>query len=130
MKKQPKKIIEKLSIFLIVYLFLSIFGAFLNTLVVKSNGNKMPVYTKYIVERSDHFDFQNKNKVNFFYLSDIFEFNYKYKSDSYFMWFSIGDVMVVSSVILAFYLLFWFLIEKTKNYKKSRKVKTFPKIKK
>ena len=77
--KKQRKIIFNLVIFALLLSILFL-GGMLNILVKDSNGNKMPVlidisYSKYFND-NDYFSYQNKNNVNYWFLSDIFKGNF------------------------------------------------------
>lgn len=61
-------------------------GVAFNTVAVFNNDCKMPVLASYNYNGEKHFTFNNKDDINFFYLSDIFKlFQFH---------FSIGDIFL------------------------------------
>lgn len=89
----------------ILFLIISI-GALMNLLAVFSNGKKMPVFydkKKYTIPSSSktYFFFSEKRKVRLFYFCDILKIVYRKKDDDFYvMSFSIGDIIIVSGIII------------------------------
>jgi len=96
-KKLSKR--EKALIKITIFMFLFVLGFFLNINVKFNNNFKMPVYFsgKNLILDEQHFQFSNKSKVNFFYLTDIFYFPF------FNIFFSIGDVLICIGLIGFFY---------------------------
>ena len=67
-------------------------GMIFNQIVIKHNGNKMPVLSLNKYSTFTHFTFQNKSEINYYYLSDLF----KFKKTIY----SIGDIIMIINLIL------------------------------
>lgn len=89
---------------LIIFILFSL-GILFNGMAVKLNDCRMPVY-KGNVNSYCHFSFQENSEINAFYFSDIFSVSVK---DGV-LFFSIGDVvLVLSLLILISYLIGYFV---------------------
>ncbi len=78
---------EKLLVSMVVTLIIVMAGITMNFVAIDKNNCKMPVLSNYELNSENHFSFQDKNEVNFFYFSDILNFPENH-------YFSIGDVFV------------------------------------
>jgi len=87
---QRKLIITFFISTIIIIFFMS--GMIFNQIVIKHNGNKMPVFSLNKYSTFTHFTFQNKSEINYYYLSDLF----KFKKTIY----SIGDIIMIINLIL------------------------------
>ena len=70
-------------------------GGLLNYYAIAENQGKMPIYSNYNYESETHFTFQDKSEVKMFYLVDIFKLS--------FLYFSIGDIIIVLAGGLGIY---------------------------
>ena len=100
-------------------LFLILFGAILNLLVLATNNGKMPVQVEpiYTVNSPRHFGFQDPNEVNNYYLTDIIDLgNCIY---------SFGDLVMILGIVLLIInsIIILRLAILKKRYKKSDKNK-------
>jgi len=72
---------------------LCLLGATANFTVVYENDCRMPVYTSEYISSNAHFAFEDKEEVEFFWLSDIIPIWQGYAS--------IGDILYLSGTVLA-----------------------------
>lgn len=84
-------------IFLIIILLI---GILFNLSVIFANDYRMPVKTDYYLNTSSHFSFSNANEVKLYRFSDIF----KIRINNNLINFSIGDIIVFSSILALLYL--------------------------
>lgn len=114
-KYDYKKISNILSL-IIIGLFLGLIGLFLNFLVITENNCKMPVYLGNLDSKysETHFSYYYFKQVSYPYLSDIIFIKLPYQD--YRVKYSIGDVLIYSSLWLLFFVAFiliktkWFVI--------------------
>ena len=59
----------------------------MNFKVISSNNGRMPVFSNYEMDDDQHFSFQDKSEVPYFYFGDILNFPKNH-------YFSIGDTLV------------------------------------
>lgn len=84
----------RLNIIIFFIAFLMI-GITFNFYAITSNSCKMPVLSSYNFESERHFSFQEKQEINRYYLTDIFEvYLLGYKIN-----YSAGDVFIIFSAI-------------------------------
>jgi len=100
-KKKKKKQISFKDKFFTVSIILNIFlfGVMLNSLAVFENDNKMPVY-KLGYDTNTHSTFSDPSEVNLYILTDIFKISdgFLWMQDN--LYFSIGDVLLATGVIM------------------------------
>lgn len=108
---------KNVIIIALLLLFFLLVGGSMNTLVINSNNGRMPLLTKVGVENPlTHFQYQNKEEINYPSLADNYRLNPFKKSSVY----SIGDVFVLIAYVLSCYLIIDLLynaVFKTKNDK-------------
>jgi len=103
---------ERVLLWDIFCTYLFIFGLFSNTLVIKSNNDKMPFLSDYKYEDNEHFSFQIENKPKFWIFSDIIP------AGDYI--FSIGDILMFQGILTIPFLLSLYLYLKIKKSKRKK----------
>ena len=63
---------EKLLFSMVATLLVFIVGLTMNFKVISSNNGRMPVFSNYEMDDDQHFSFQDKSEVPYFYFGDIF----------------------------------------------------------
>lgn len=108
MKKRIKKgktFLEKISLELFITIFIMaiiMIGMTSNFIVITQNQGRMPVFTHYYINTTQHFSFQDKSEVNQFILSDIIKITFK----NYYNYFSIGDILLYGGFFAIFVVFF------------------------
>ncbi|MFW5793896.1 MAG: DUF5317 family protein [Bacillota bacterium] len=122
MKEEIYKKKHDLLIYIIFFLILILIGVFCNMSAVLSNNGRMPVQSGNNNYQTDkHFGFTHPEEVNKYPLADIFYFSLNE------MYYSIGDVMIISSFIIMIFILSYYVnIDiKYRYYKKWKKKNKF-----
>ena len=102
-----------------VGLIIILFGAVMNLGVVTKNGCRMPVKADFELTTQQlvtHFDYSDNSEVNFWYLTDIFNF----KTSRWSSWWSIGDFVIIfgflyslyGTAITLYYFIKWFSLKR------------------
>ena len=86
---------EKILIIMVVFAFTIVLGLYLNVRVIIDNGGKMPVYD-FGEDREEYFSYTNKEEVKHWYLSDYLNIPLP---KNYRIWFSLGDILIMLSLI-------------------------------
>lgn len=89
--------------FILFFMIMGISGSIMNMSVMVQNGGKMPVLSDCSINTDIHFDFQNFDEVNVPYFADIINLRSAI--------FSIGDVIMLSSLACIFYTTIFFKIK-------------------
>jgi len=95
--------IEDLSLILFTFVFFSYgmflcsFGAMFNIGVIINNGGRMPVLSDCDLSTERHFSFQDFDEVNYPYFADIIKVKNPFGNQS--GWVSVGDLMILFSVL-------------------------------
>jgi len=79
---------------------ITITGVFSNYLVISSNNYKMPVADAYGSD-SVHFGYHSPKEINYPFLAD----NFPIKTKKYVITYSIGDLLMVSGIMITFIML-------------------------
>jgi len=111
---------EKYLRLIIIFMTIIMIGMSLNFRVVAGNKGRMPVYASFYYDTDEHFTYQNKSEVNYWFLSDII---YLFKG-----YWSLGDMLMIGgviSIIILNGLVFYNFIRNTSKEKK-KKNKRFP----
>ena len=75
-------------LFIIILLMLVVFvGITMNFVVIVENSGKMPVLSAFIYETDEHFSYQEKSEIEYWFLSDMIEFQGSVSS--------IGDIIMI-----------------------------------
>lgn len=99
-------------IFVIVMFFMV--GMVFNFVAVSNNQGKMPVYAEWHYSDNSHFTFQDKSEVKHWVFTDIFNIKQ-------FLYFSIGDFLMILSFISLTILIGFMRFSKWKIVKKYEK---------
>jgi predicted choloylglycine hydrolase len=104
-----KEIILKQDI--IISLLIIILGFLSNYAVLSLNDGRMPVQTKYYLDDSTHFSFQDQDEIKLYYLADIFPI----KTKNYTLTISVGDMLLGLGYLMLLMNLIRLIIYKHKN---------------
>lgn len=70
--KNQEKVMIYLGILVLSFIIM-LMGLTMNSVVIKENGCKMPVLSRYIYETETHFSYLDHSNIKHYYLSDIFK---------------------------------------------------------
>lgn len=93
-----------------VLLNLCLFGSMLNLQAMAANGGKMPVLIKdqnYSFSLDKHFSFHNPTEVEYYYLSDLFDFGNIYSIGDFIMYLAFGLVCINALVTVYMSIKMW-----------------------
>jgi len=76
-------------------------GMLLNVVAMASNDWRMPVKTNYIIDTNKHFNFEDREEIKYYQLSDIYKINLMNGKK---MYISVGDLLIwICSLALLIY---------------------------
>ncbi len=91
----------KLSFYSAIFFFIVFLGASFNVTAVEGNSCRMPVKSQSFINTDTHFAFIENWEVEYWYFSDIF----KLRLPNHYLYYSIGDVLIVVGILYYIYLL-------------------------
>ena len=110
--KRIKKILKQQLIIFSIMFNMVLLGGIFNLTATSENSGRMPIYSIETFSDNTYFSFNNFSEIRFPYLSDIFHIKNIY--------FSIGDILIFSSLILTIIFEIFYIKKNLVNYYKKK----------